>query len=124
MGVCSREPADVSQRPSSSPILNIYVGCCCAPESSTPDVVRSRRSGRRAVSVPLDLALPCFAAPDFRAGHLQAWWIREYDSPASPSMLTSPSFCLNLDTLSSDGSAGPGDVSAHPICIHRVFMLT
>ena len=37
--------------------------------------------------------------------------------------LRSPSPCLNLDTLSSDESAGPGDVSAesaHPICISDV----
>ena len=82
-----------------------------APESSTPAVVCSRRS---------DLAFPCFAAPDFQTGHLQVRWIREYDTLASPSTLTLPSLCLNLDTLSSDGSAGPGDVSAHPICISDV----
>ena len=45
------------------------------------------------------------------------------EAPASPAPvrlrapLRSPSPCLNLDTLSSDGSAGPGDVSDHPICI-------
>ena len=45
------------------------------------------------------------------------------DSPASPAPvqlmapLRSPSPCLNLDALSSDESAGPGDVSAVPICI-------
>ena len=83
-------------------------------------MVRSRRSGCRAVSVPLDLAIPCFAAPDFQTRHLQARWVHEYDIPASPSMLTSPSLCLNLDILYSDGSAGPGDVSAHPICISDV----
>ena len=83
-------------------------------------MVRSRRSGRRAVSVPLDLALPRFAAPDFRAGHLQAWWVCEYDSPASPSKLTSLSLCLNLDILSSDRSTCPVDVSDHPICISDV----
>ena len=47
-------------------------------------------------------------------------WVHEYDPPASPAALTSPSLCLNLDTLSSDGSAGPGDVSSHPICISEV----
>ena len=48
------------------------------------------------------------------------------DSPASPApvrstgLLRSPSPCLNLDALSSeesDKSAGPGDISAVPICI-------
>ena len=46
--------------------------------------------------------------------------MREYDSPASLATLTSPLLCLNLDTLSSDGSAGPGDVSSYPICISDV----
>ena len=45
---------------------------------------------------------------------------RGLDSQASPAALTSPSLCLNLDTLSSDGSVGPGDVSSHPICISDV----
>ena len=38
---------------------------------------------------------------------------------ASPSTRPSASLCLSLETLSSDGSAGPGpgDVSTHPICI-------
>ena len=45
------------------------------------------------------------------------------DSPASPASvrlvapLMSLSPCLNLDALSSDESAGPGDISAVPICI-------
>ena len=34
--------------------------------------------------------------------------------------LRSPSPCPNLDTMSSDGSAGLGDVSDHPICITDV----
>ena len=47
--------------------------------------------------------------------------MHEYDTPASPVTLSSPSVCLNLDTLSSDGSAGPGDVSSHPISISDVL---
>ena len=43
--------------------------------------------------------------------------MHEYDTPASPVVLSAPSVCLYLDTLSSDGEAGPGDVSSHPISI-------
>ena len=116
-----REPAHSSQ-PSTSrrPSPESTSVAAVAPESSTPAVVHLRRYGRRAASVPLDLALPCFAAPGLQTGHRQARWVREYDSPASLATLTSPSLCLNLDTLSSDGSAGPGDVSSHPICISDV----
>ena len=42
------------------------------------------------------------------------------DSPALARLMEpprSPSPCLNLDALSSDESAGPGDISAVPICI-------
>ena len=81
-------------------------------------MVRSLRSGRRAVPVPIDLALPRFAAPDFQTKHLR--WVATQESPSSPSPLTSPSLCLNLNTLSSGGSSGPGDISAHPICISDV----
>ena len=41
-----------------------------------------------------------------------------------PAPLRSPSPCLNLDTLSSDESAGPGDVPAHPICMSDVSSLS
>ena len=53
-------------------------------------------------------------------------WAVMTDSPASSApvrstgLLRSPSPCLNLDALSSDESeesAGPGDISAAPICI-------
>ena len=66
----SRKPTDSSQ-PSTSrrPFLASMSVAAVAPESSTPAVVRSCQSGRRAISVPLDLALPCFAAPDFQTGH-------------------------------------------------------
>ena len=66
VGGHSREPADLSQTSTSRrPCPASMSVAAVAPESLTPAVVRSRRSGRRAVSVPLDLALPCFAAPDF-----------------------------------------------------------
>ena len=83
----SREPADVSQ-PSTArrPTPASRSAAAVAPESSTPDVVRSRRSGRRAVSVPLDLALPHLAVPDFRAGHLQVLWVREYEYDCPPQL--------------------------------------
>ena len=83
-------------------------------------MVRSLRSGRWAVPVLIDLPLPRFAAPDFQTKRLRSWWVATQESPASLSPLTSPSLCLNLDTLSSDESAGPGNVSAHPICISDV----
>ena len=64
----SREPANLSQ-PSKSrrPFSASTSVAAIAPESSTPVVVRSRRFDRRAVSVPIDLALPHFAAPDFQS---------------------------------------------------------
>ena len=38
-------------------------------------------------------------------------WVETWDCPASPTSQFTPSVCLNLDTLSSDGSvAGTGDV--------------
>ena len=65
VGSRSREPADVSQLSMSRrPTPASLSAAAVAPESSTPDVVRSRRSGRRAISAPLDLALPHFAVPD------------------------------------------------------------
>ena len=64
----------------------------------------------------MDLALPRLANPGLQSKQ----WIVTNESPASLAPLKSPSLCLNLDTLSSDGSAGPGDVSAHPICISDV----
>ena len=63
-----------------------------------------------------------------RIGYTWIWtilrpWLVSTDSPASPAPvclmapLRSPSPCFNLDALSSDDSAGPGDISAVPICI-------
>ena len=66
----------------------------------------------------MDLALPKLEQP-------RSPWIVMSEAPTSPAVilrppLRSPSPCLNLDALSSDGSAGPGDVSDHPICISEV----
>ena len=74
------------------------------------------------VSIPalMDLALPQFATPELQSKRPRSQWIVTHESPASLAPLRSPYLCLNLDTLSSDGSAGPGDVSAHPICISDV----
>ena len=118
VGGHSRKPADLSQ-PSTSrrPFFQFPAStsvAAMAPESLTHVVVRSRQSSRWAISVPIDLALPRFASPDFQMERLLSQWVAKQESPASPSPLTSPSLCLNLDTLSSDWSAGPGDVSAHP----------
>ena len=81
--------------------------------SATPGVVRS-----------LPASEVC--SPRQAVGATSAQWIVMSEAPASPAPvrlrapLRSPSPCLNLDTLSSDGSAGPGDVSDHPICISDV----
>ena len=83
-------------------------------------MVRPHGYGRHAASFPLDISFPRFAAPEARSEPCLTRWVHEYDTPASPAVLTSPSVCLNLDTLSSDGSAGPGDVSSHPISISDV----
>ena len=104
----------------SSPVPGIYVACCCC--SGVFDTCRGSftlvRSPRHIYSDRSRVT--AFRCSGFSDGRLQVRWVREYDSPASPSTLTSPSLCLNLDTLSSDGSAGPVDVSAHPICISDV----
>ena len=68
----------------------------------------------------MNLALPQFTTPELQSKRPRLQWIVTHESPASPAPLRSRSLCLNLDTLSSDGSAGPGDVSAHPICISDV----
>ena len=71
----------------------------------------------------MDLAIPKFADSADRPTRPHRPWNVMTDSPASPAPvhlitpLRSPSPCLNLDALSSDESAGPGDISAAPICI-------
>ena len=75
------------------------------------------------VAPMMDLPLPVFADPaDRPARPLRPWIVmtQSTESPAPVRLMTplrSPSPCLNLDALSSDESAGPGDVSAVPICI-------
>ena len=73
----------------------------------------------------MDLAFPKIARPEKWSEQPQSPWIVMSEAPASPAVslrapLRSPSPCLNLDTLSSDGSAGPGDVADYPICISDV----
>ena len=88
--------------------------------SLTPVVVRSLRSSPRAILALMDLVLPRFAIPEPQSERPRSPWIVTSESPAPlrlPAPLRSPSLFLSLDTLSSAESAGPGDVSAHPICI-------
>ena len=91
-----------------------------AAASLTPVVVRSLHSGPRAIPVLMDLALPRFTNSELQSKRPRSQWVAMNESPESPAPLRSPSLCRNLDTLSSDGSAGPWDVSAHPICISDV----
>ena len=104
----------VGNRPSSQPSTSCRRSPVSASvtavtsESSTPAVAYPHGNGRRAASFPLDLSLPRFAAPEAWSEPRLARWVHEYETPASPAMLTSPSICLDLDTLSSDGSAGRG----------------
>ena len=82
-------------------------------------VIRSLRSGHQAIPALMDLELPRFATEDDSGVDrvYRSQWVVTQQSPASPAPLRSPSLCLNLDTLSSDGSVGPGDISTVPICI-------
>ena len=86
-------------------------------------MARSHRSNPRAVPALMDLALPRLASPEGWSARPHLPWIVMTDPPASPvpvrlvAPLRSPSPCLYLDALSSDESAGPGDISAVPICI-------
>ena len=94
-----------------------------AVPSVTQRVVRSHRSSKRTIPALMDLALPKFACPEGQLARPHLPWVVMTDSPASPAPvrlrapLRSPSACLNLDILSLDESAGPGDVSDVPICI-------
>ena len=86
-----------------------------ALSSEAPGVVRSHRSNPWAVPELMDLALPRFASPERRSARPHPPWTARTDSPAPVRLvapLRSPSPCLNLGALSSDESAGPGDVSA------------
>ena len=85
--------------------------------------VRPHRSEVSTVRPLMDLALPRFEDSGDRSVRPHRPWIVMTESPPSPAPvrstghLRSPSTCLNLDALSSDESAGVGDISAIPICI-------
>ena len=108
-----------SRRPGSQ-VRKSVSAAAVAAESLTPVVVRSLCSGPRATRALMDLALPQFATPELQSKQPRSQWIVTLESPASPAPLRTPSLCLSLNTLSSDGSVGQGDVSAHPICISDV----
>ena len=96
-----------------------------AAASVTAKVIRSLRNSHRTIPEWMDLALPKFAHPKKWSEQSRSLWIAMSEAPALPATslrapLISPSPCLNLDALSSDGSAGPGDVSDHLICISDV----
>ena len=113
-------------RRSGSRVRRSAPAAAVAATSVTPGVVRSLRSSPRVIPAMMDLALPKFAHPGKRSERPQLPWIVMSEAPASPAPvrlrapLRSPSPCLNLDTLSSDGSVSPGDVSDHPISISDV----
>ena len=71
----------------------------------------------------MDLAVPKFDDSGDCPVRPHRPWVVMTDSPASPApvrstgLLRLPSPCLNLDALSSDESAGPGDISAALICV-------
>ena len=120
----SSQPS-TSRRPGSR-VRKSAPDAAVAAASLTPVVVRSLRSGHRAIPALINLTLPRFATPELQSEQPQSQWIVTSKSPELPAPLRlptplrSPSLCLNLDTLSSDGSVGPGDVSAHPISISDV----
>ena len=122
-----REP-DSSSRPSTSRQSGprgrkSTPAAAAAVPSVTSGSVRSHRSSQRSIPSLMDLALPKFADPEGQLARPHLMWIVMTDSPESPAPirlrapLRSPSPCLNLDILSSDESAGPGDISDVPICI-------
>ena len=92
--------------------------------------VRPHRSEGSNIRALMDLDLPRFADLGDHSVQPHRPWIVMTDSPASPApvrstgLLRLPSPCLNLDALSSDEldeSAGPGDISAAPICISDAY---
>ena len=88
--------------------------------SMATGVVCPHRSEGSTIPALMDLALADSGHRPHRP------WVVMTDSPASPApvrltgLIRSPSPCLNLDALSSDEddeTAGPGDISAAPICV-------
>ena len=105
----SSQPS-TSRRPGSR-VRKSAPAAAVAAASLTPVVVWSLRSSPRAIPALMDLALPRFATPELQSERPRSPWIVTSESPAS---------LPPLGTLSSDGLAGPGDVSAHPISISDV----
>ena len=127
--ICGREPNSSSQPSTShrpgSRVWKSALAAAVAATSVTAKVLRSLRNSPRTIPALMDLALPKLAYPEKWSEQPRSPRIVMSEAPASPAVslrapLRSPSPCLNLDTLSSDGSAGPGDVSDHPICISDV----
>ena len=97
-----------------------------ACSSVATGVVRPHRSEGSMIRALMDLALPKFADSGDHLVQPHRPWIVITDLLASPApvhsmgLLRSTSPCLNMDALSSDKdneSAGPGDISAAPICV-------
>ena len=114
----SRRPGSRAQR--SAPAAAV------AATSVTAKVLRSLRNSSRTIPALMDLALPKFAHPEKWSGQPRSPWIVMSEVPASPAVslrvpLRSPSPCL--DTLSSDGSVGPGDISEHPILFQTCLII-
>ena len=118
---------DVSSRPSTScrsgsRVQKFTPPAAVAFSSVAMGTVCPNRSDRSTVQALMDLDLPRFADSGDRSRPNRPWIVMT-DSPASPAPVRlmghvrSLSPCLNLDALSSDESAGPGDISAVPIYI-------
>ena len=87
--------------------------------SSTPAVIRPSVYGSRAASVPLDLSLPRFAAPVARAEPSLRRWVHEYDTPASPVTLSSPSvMSLLTPSVSRTSRLSPGTEIRNSQSVH------
>ena len=119
---------DVSSRPgmsrrSGSRVWRSTQPATVAVSSVAPGAAHTGRSNQRAVPALMDLAVPMYADPGDLPVRPLRLWLATTDSPASPSPvclmapLRAPSPCFYLDALSSDDLAGPGDISAVPICI-------
>ena len=119
----SRKHVDVSERSSGrdrpslpSPLRLIAV---VTSVSSTPAVIRPSVYGSRAASVPLDLSLPRFAAPVVRAEPSLRRWVHEYDTPASPVTLSSPSvMSLLTPSVSRTSRLSPGTEIRNSQSVH------
>ena len=87
----SREP-DKSSQPSTSrrpgsQVRKSASAAAIAAESLTPVVVRSLRSGPRAIPALMDLELPRFATPEFQSKRPRSQWIVTRVSTASSAPL-------------------------------------